>query len=642
MDREAVNDSATGSGEESRPAGARLDSAGEVDPLVGTTLDGRYRILERLAAGGMGVVYRGERLELERAVAIKFLHAGLMDSKDSIARFKREALTMSRLTHPNCVSVIDIGIGESAPYIVMDFVTGRTLEDVLTGAGRLGPGRAIYLTKQVLSALTHAHGQKLVHRDIKPANIMLSTAEGTADHVFVLDFGLAKFNNMSGSDITGASVLLGTPAYMSPEQTKGQNVGPESDVYSTAVLLFELLTGGKPYSADTPLEILYMHQGAPIPSIRARAPGAGFSEDLDKVIEIALAKEPDRRFESAAAFATALAAVPEASTYEPPRLAQPRSKHARGKRIRREDRIAFASTQPVSTIELEQEDGGEASGAGPTGRQPSGGQATVAITGPDKAVTPPVGQGATQALAPAVGTGDSGAVAGAEPSIPGAPSARPATESAVFATTRPAATGGRPRWLIPGIVLAVVVALVVAVLAMSSDGESEQRAASAGSGDAGVRDASTTSPDSGDAGDAAPEEIVVRRVEDVDKLIEQGRTEEAIAGIDKLLASTHKNNPYLLYRLGNLHFERGGRTKALELYKRALTKKRAYRKYASINENIIECLGSKKTRQTAYSLYTRIIKRDGLRYLKKAKVEHENRLVRRHASRLYDRIAGRR
>ncbi len=340
-----------------------IDATQGEDPRLDTVLQGRYKILERLAAGGMGVVYRGERLRLERPVAIKFLHATFAVNPASLKRFEREARTMSRLSHPNCVSVIDIGIDEGSPYIVMDYIAGRNLKDILEAEGRLAPKRAIDITLQILAALTHAHSQDMVHRDIKPANIMLSEVKGTADHVYVLDFGLAKFSNDAlAEDITASCTLLGTPSYMSPEQARGEALEPSSDIYSTGAVLFELVTGSKLYTDENPLKTLQMHQFSSIPTLGERVSDARFSPELEAVIKQALAKGAANRFSTADEFAAALAAVPEAETGR--KATEDRAESEAEKTVatspvalgkakaKADKKIAFAKTQPLVTLDL--------------------------------------------------------------------------------------------------------------------------------------------------------------------------------------------------------------------------------------------------------------------------------------------------
>ena len=198
-------------------------------------MQGRYRILSKIAAGAMGVVYRGERVQLARPVAVKFLHPWIAAQKTFLSRFENEARAMSRLGHPNCVSVIDFGV-EGGPYLVMDFVTGKTLRDAVHGQGPQPPARALHIVRQLLAGLAHAHAQGIVHRDLKPDNLILTDEAGLADHLRILDFGLAKLRD--GPAMT-AGMAVGTPSYMSPEQTGAAGtVDARSDVYSVGVLLF--------------------------------------------------------------------------------------------------------------------------------------------------------------------------------------------------------------------------------------------------------------------------------------------------------------------------------------------------------------------------------------------------------------------
>lgn len=285
-------------------------SVGEVreDPRIGAVLQGRYKVTKLLGTGGMGKVYQGERIGLGRPVAIKFLHSMFAREPAAVKRFEREAKAMSRLSHPNCISVIDVGV-EGTPYIVMDHVSGRSLCDVLDD-GLLRLRRVLEITRQILAGLAHAHSQGIVHRDIKPGNIMLTEVEGTEDHVSILDFGLAKFRDaVLMQDITASAMLVGTPGYMSPEQTDGEEAGIGSDLYAVGIILFEMLTDRKPYEADNPLSVLRMHRDAKIPSVRARAPDRKIPRALESVVNKALAKDLDDRYTSAAQFSRAIEKV---------------------------------------------------------------------------------------------------------------------------------------------------------------------------------------------------------------------------------------------------------------------------------------------------------------------------------------------
>jgi serine/threonine-protein kinase len=271
-------------------------------------LQGRYRILSRIASGAMGVVYKGERLQLGRPVAVKFLHPWIAAQKAFIGRFDNEARAMSRLAHPHCVSVIDFGV-EGAPYLVMDFVTGRTLREVMDG-GRLPVPRTLHIVKQLLAGLAHAHAQGIIHRDLKPENLVLSEEAGLEDHLRILDFGLAKLRD--GPAMT-AGLAVGTPSYMSPEQTGTAGaIDARTDLYAVGVLLFELLAGRKPFQSDNVGELILMHREAPVPPLREVAPDAGLSAEMEAVASKAMSKFPDERFQSAAEFIAALDATPEA------------------------------------------------------------------------------------------------------------------------------------------------------------------------------------------------------------------------------------------------------------------------------------------------------------------------------------------
>ena len=281
------------------------------DSRIGTTLDGRYQIVDRLAAGGMGVVYRGERLGLGRSVAIKFLHAHMAADSSFLKRFAIEAQAMARLQHSNCAAVIDFGVEGEEPYVVMDMVAGESLRSLLD-RGRLPAWRALGIMRQVLSGLAHAHSHGITHRDIKPDNIMVDGAGSFGDQVRILDFGLAKLRENTSALTTG--FVVGTPSYMAPEQTLALPVDERTDIYACGVVLFEMLTGEKPFQADEAVEVLVMHRKTPPPRLVEKAPDVRFSDDLESAVLHAMAKDPAHRFSSAAAFATALDHVPEAAT----------------------------------------------------------------------------------------------------------------------------------------------------------------------------------------------------------------------------------------------------------------------------------------------------------------------------------------
>ncbi len=273
--------------------------------LSGAILDDRYQIVERVAEGAMGVVYRAIRLKLDRPVAIKLMHSSLPGAMEGRKRFEREAKLMARLDHPHCVSVIDYGLHADKPYVVMELVRGRSLHDVLVDQGRFETSRALDILGQVLSGLAHAHEQGIIHRDIKPANLMITPKAPLGVHARILDFGLARLLGTSGSLSNG--VAVGTPSYMSPEQCRGDELDARVDIYACGVLLFEMLTGKKPFIAADPIAIVKKHLQEAPPRLADVTPGDYGA--LEAVVARALAKAPADRYPTAVAMAEALMAA---------------------------------------------------------------------------------------------------------------------------------------------------------------------------------------------------------------------------------------------------------------------------------------------------------------------------------------------
>jgi eukaryotic-like serine/threonine-protein kinase len=272
------------------------------DPdLSGAVLDERYQVIEPIARGAMGAVYRGERLKLGRAVAIKILHDALPSELSARERFEREAKLMARLEHPHCVSVIDFGLHEDKPFLVMELVRGTSLLELLAKSGPLEPQRVADLMRQVLTGLAHAHELGIIHRDIKPANIMLTEKTGLGEQVRILDFGLARPAIESTKLTTG--MVVGTPNYMAPEQIKGGALDARTDLYACGVMMFELLTGTKPFRADDPIAVVRKHLHDPVPRLSDGHPEL---DALEPIVTRALAKAPADRFASAEEMAAAI------------------------------------------------------------------------------------------------------------------------------------------------------------------------------------------------------------------------------------------------------------------------------------------------------------------------------------------------
>jgi eukaryotic-like serine/threonine-protein kinase len=260
------------------------------DSLIDTLFDGRYRIQRKLGAGGMADVYLAEDQELGRRVAIKILNGRHANDDQFIERFRREAKNAAALNHPNIVSIYDRGEAEDTYYIAMEFLDGRTLKELIVSRGAAPVNVAIEYARQILSALRFAHRHGIVHRDIKPHNVLVD-GDG---RVKVTDFGIARAGT---SQMTEAGSIVGTAQYLSPEQARGGEIDPRSDLYSLGVVLYELLTGKTPFDGETPVEIAMKHlSNAPKPPSKLRS---DVPPELDKIVLRALAKDPNDRYQSA-------------------------------------------------------------------------------------------------------------------------------------------------------------------------------------------------------------------------------------------------------------------------------------------------------------------------------------------------------
>ena len=257
-----------------------------------TTLDGRYHILERIAAGGMGEVFRARDAVLDREVAIKVLHRSLAGDAGFVERFRREARAAAGISHPNIVNVHDWGAVDGIYYMVMEYVRGRAVRDLLNAQGRLEPAQAADVLRQTLVALDHAHRRGLVHRDVKPENILVTT-DGV---VKVADFGLARA--YADGRQTQAGTVTGTVQYLAPEQIRGEPADPRSDLYSLGIVGFELLTGRLPFTGETAMAIAYKHLSDRVP--RPSALDGDIPADVDAFVTSATERDRELRPESAA------------------------------------------------------------------------------------------------------------------------------------------------------------------------------------------------------------------------------------------------------------------------------------------------------------------------------------------------------
>ena len=300
-------------------------SSSRRDPLVGTTVEDRYEVLDRVARGGMSTVYRALDRRLDRMVALKVMHPHLAEDPALVARFEREAKTTARISHPHVVAVLDQGhtvdaSGDTVAYLVMEFVPGRTLRSVIRAEAPLTPRRALDLLMPTLAGLAAAHRAGLVHRDVKPENVLVRE-DG---RVTVADFGLSRA--ATGHTSTGQAVL-GTPAYLAPEHISGEPADTRADVYAAGILLFELLTGRQPFTAASPLQVAYrhLHERVPVPSSLV----PGLAERLDDLVLWCTEPDPRDRPQDATALLDALERVRAGLSRRPPaprRRAEPASR----------------------------------------------------------------------------------------------------------------------------------------------------------------------------------------------------------------------------------------------------------------------------------------------------------------------------
>ncbi|BBY20021.1 protein kinase domain-containing protein [Mycobacterium stomatepiae] len=264
---------------------------GAGDPLDSTLLDGRYLVQGKIASGGTSTVYRGLDVRLDRPVALKVMDSRYAGDSQFLTRFQLEARTVARLKNPGLVAVYDQGMDARHPFLVMELIEGGTLRELLVERGPMPPHAVAAVLRPLLGGLAAAHRAGLVHRDVKPENVLISD-DG---EVKIADFGLVRA--VAAAGITSTSVILGTAAYLSPEQVRDGNAGPRSDVYSAGILTYELLTGGAPFTGDSPLSVAYQRLDHDVPR-----PGSvieGVPAQFDDFVACATARDPAERYADA-------------------------------------------------------------------------------------------------------------------------------------------------------------------------------------------------------------------------------------------------------------------------------------------------------------------------------------------------------
>jgi serine/threonine-protein kinase len=315
------------------------------DPLVGAVLDGRYRVDAPIATGGMSTVYRGLDVRLDRPVALKVMDPRYSGDEQFLTRFQREARAVARLKDPGLVAVYDQGLDGQFPFLVMELVEGGTLRELLRERGPMPPHAAAAVLAPVLSGLAAAHQAGLVHRDVKPENVLISD-DG---EVKIADFGLVRA--VAEAKITSTSVILGTAAYLSPEQVGTGNAGPRSDVYSVGVMAFELLTGVTPFTGDSALTVAYQRMDNDVPP-----PGsviAGVPTQFDDLVLRATARDPASRYADAQDMAADLEEIAEELRLPPFRVPAPRNSAQHASAVLYHSRLPdhLATTDATDTAE---------------------------------------------------------------------------------------------------------------------------------------------------------------------------------------------------------------------------------------------------------------------------------------------------
>lgn len=294
----------------------------EIDPLIGQLVTERYRIVRKIGEGGMGTVYEAHHEAIEKRIALKVLHEQYSSSPEVLERFKQEAVSASRIKHQNVIDVFDFGqLPSGACFIAMEYLDGMDLGDALQKRGAFPADEAIRITIQICRALGLGHTRGVVHRDLKPENIFLQrTLEGD-EVVKIVDFGIAQLRSNDEAvqsvkqarqrRLTKTGMIFGTPEYMAPEQARGQDVDHRSDIYSTGIILYELLTGAVPFLGESFLEVLNKQSLAQVPPLNEANADVVISKELSRVVYRALEKEPDDRFPAMKELSSALLRTPE-------------------------------------------------------------------------------------------------------------------------------------------------------------------------------------------------------------------------------------------------------------------------------------------------------------------------------------------
>jgi serine/threonine protein kinase len=293
---------------------------------IGDTVAGKYRLLDIIGEGGMGVVYLAEHTLIEKRIALKVLRSEYSSKPEVVGRFQQEAISASRIKHPNVLDVFDFGkLEDGSFFLAMEYLQGRDLAGELSESTTIVPERALRIAMQMTRALAAAHARGVVHRDLKPENVFLHQTEDGDEIVKIVDFGIAQLKGKEDGPegperrrrLTRTGMIFGTPEYMSPEQAAGRTIDLRSDIYAVGVMLYEMFTGAVPFTGASFMAVLSAHLTQPVPPMRRFLPELGISAELEAAVMKALQKEPDARFQSMRELSSALQLTPECRAANP-------------------------------------------------------------------------------------------------------------------------------------------------------------------------------------------------------------------------------------------------------------------------------------------------------------------------------------
>ncbi|MDB4956838.1 MAG: sps1B [Myxococcales bacterium] len=631
----------------------------ESDERIGSVVDERYKIVDTMASGSMGAVYKAERVPVGKLVAIKFLHASYKNDSEFQSRFERETRVMSKLAHPNCVSVLDFGVWRNAPYLVMEFVDGITLRAKMD-KGAMAPAQALAFARQIASGLAHAHEQGVVHRDIKPANMMITDDIGAGERIRLLDFGLARLRGNVGRDATQTNLVVGTPNYMAPEQTvPGAGIDARTDIYAVGVVLFEMVVGERPFNAEDTMQLLGMHRAAPIPRLLDHVKdGTELPDGLQELIDKAMAKSPSERYQSAIELAEAIDEViagravtrpsRDITTVAPPKQRGDSGANtptmaldvdAPGVRVRDEEPRKRSSFLGVLIVF-----GGAAAMAG----------YLIHRSAQDNHTT---SQGSGSSV---IGSGSGGSGSSVFATLPA---------DAGVVMSVPIDAGTQPDSLFyPDAAETMYYEADAGTVtaeddaAIGSAGSGSAVLPPVGSGGSGSAGSATEGVDPSQVEDPDPAKGSASKAEDEDEnapktteqieartppeaphlaasipeavtLIKEGKRDLALASLRALWKKSPQSS-YIPFLLGNLYFDQRWWSVSMDHYTVAISKAPAYRTNATINRNVIKMLGSAKTRAKATTFLRSTIGHPARAYLQAAAKNDESAVVRTQAKNL--------